>query len=173
MYGDGVAGGVWRSVLLVLMALIIRFRTLMSDLRSLCSGTMPSNLSKNLTPLGVSSATITKIYGSIKTAKTQPDNIRAAVITGAYISYLYYPILSLIPDAQLVGNTAYDETVRPLYIAALVLGVYTLSALYFPHHPLMFARRSIRAAHRGSTHDELLPWQDTKRSRWEAARHLS
>lgn len=65
---------------------------------------MPSNLSKNLTPLGVSSATITKIYGSIKTAKTQSDDIRAAVITGVYSLPLTSSFYLAILTCDLYGS---------------------------------------------------------------------
>lgn len=69
---------------------------------------MPSNLSKNLTPLGVSSATITKIYGSIKTAKTQSAEIRAAVITGMYTFPLYF----LVPCSYTDVQSAWQHTTK-------------------------------------------------------------
>ncbi|KZV89449.1 MFS general substrate transporter [Exidia glandulosa HHB12029] len=59
---------------------------------------MPRNLRTHLTPLGVSAAEIQKIFGSIRTAKLAKPAVRAAVIE------------------------AYDETVRPLYLGALILG---------------------------------------------------
>lgn len=49
---------------------------------------MPSNLSKTLTPLGLSAAEIKKIYGSIKTARSQTTEVRKAVIVGTSLSHL-------------------------------------------------------------------------------------
>lgn len=56
---------------------------------------MPTNLSNQLRPLGLSAADIKKIYGSIKTAKSQPANVRAAVIIGAF------PLLGNFHDCTL------------------------------------------------------------------------
>lgn len=47
---------------------------------------MPSNLAKYLTPLGVDADTITEIYGSITDARSETDDIRAGVISGAFFS---------------------------------------------------------------------------------------
>ncbi|KAH7100188.1 MFS general substrate transporter [Auriculariales sp. MPI-PUGE-AT-0066] len=63
------------------------------------SSHMPRNLSKHLTPLGVSAAQILKIFGSIRSAKLEKAEIRAGVLQ------------------------AYDDTIQPLYLGALVIAI--------------------------------------------------
>lgn len=92
--GAAVAGAVWRSVHLT-RNFTEPLRRVLTDIGGLFvdgysvwswySGTMPTNLSNQLRPLGLSAADIKKIYGSIKTAKSQPANVRAAVIIGAFL----------------------------------------------------------------------------------------
>jgi hypothetical protein len=67
---------------------------------------MPANLAKHLSPLGLNQTEILEIYGSITVAKDSEPATRTGVIA------------------------AYNETVRPMYIAALVLCTFDQISRY-------------------------------------------
>jgi hypothetical protein len=70
-----------------------------------CSEKMPQNLNKYLSGK-ISAADILKIFGSIRTARTAPPDIRAGVIK------------------------AYDDTVRVMYLPALILCKFFFPSTY-------------------------------------------
>jgi hypothetical protein len=72
--GTAIAGAIWRN-------------------------TMPSQLTKRLTPLGLNSTTIEQIYGSITVAATYPED--SPIKKGIVDSYTHVMVIILIPATVL------------------------------------------------------------------------
>lgn len=70
---------------------------------------MPKNLAKQLVPIGLDADAIATLFGSIVLARDSEPEVRAGVIR------------------------AYNSTVRPMYVGALIIGL----SLH-PHQPYIF-----------------------------------